>query len=312
MHASWIIDEPESGHHDLLYSLHENPKQSNMKEEEATSRQSDNTDEGKDEELEELPEKLADLRETYFDSDRALLHELEKRGFGDLRVVLVDGYERLITPSNQHCWFTQYYVLDFQSKCGNWGLCSGTCKVHLSNGCSREPSISYWGYPRCDKHPRAGVPCFLRRSPVPDVVIQFSWGNGFNYEKHTIEDMLSKGLEREGGQLSMDLPRLGYLIKIRFQDKRTTAGQVVKDVIGLDIYRLPHGTTVKQALDPNDPSAEYWRYEPGDAEVLISIGYVDLGIPPTLSSHHDTCKSSYGEKYTMKASEIYENLSEFH
>jgi hypothetical protein len=265
------------------------------------------------EELVDLPEELADLRGVYFDTDRALDMELEQRGWGDLRVVLWDGYARLVEWSEQHCHFKDYYTCDFRELRRKWGYCSGILRVHLSNGCSRYPSISYWGYPRCDKHPTSGLPCFhLSRIPIPDVVIQFCWGNVLSYEKQSIEDILSKCLEYEGGPVSTDLPRLGYLIKIRL--KRKMVGQGTKEVIGLDVYRLPHGTTVKQALDPTDPSAEHWRYEPGGPKVLISIGPEDLGIPPTWGSHF--FKATAGilgtGVYTMKASEIFDGMHKFH
>jgi hypothetical protein len=273
-----------------------------------------------DEELVDLPDELADLRDTVFSTERDLLDELDKRGLGDIRVVLLnDGTARQIMPSEQHNDFTSFYVGDWFLRTGGLGWCSGTHKVHLSNGRSRDPDISYWGYNRCDKHPTTGNPCFYKNdtSPIPDVVIQFSWRNSFGYERDAIEDMLSKGLEYEGGPLSTDRPRLGYLIKMRFSKKRKIAGLNTQDVAGLDIYRLPYGTTVEQALDLNNSCAEHWSYEPGDPEVLISIRREDLGIPSTFGSRFlrsiaDLVGIDSGDVYMMKASEIYTRMHNLH
>jgi hypothetical protein len=101
------------------------------------------------------------------------------------------------------------------------------------------------------------------------------------YEKQAIDDIMNQGLENEGEPLSMDLPRLGYLIMMRFS---RNGKLLTQDLEGVDIYRLPHGTTIQQALDPNDPSARHWHYKPGDPEVLISIRREDLGIPQSTRS----------------------------
>jgi hypothetical protein len=99
-----------------------------------------------DEELVDLPVELADLRDTVFSTERDLLDELDKRGLGDLRVVLLnDGTARQIMPSEQHDRFTSFYVSDFLDQRRKWGYCFATHKVQLSNGRSRDPDISYWG-----------------------------------------------------------------------------------------------------------------------------------------------------------------------
>jgi hypothetical protein len=181
------------------------------------------------------------------------------------------------------------------------GFCSGTHKVRLSNGHSCFPDISYWGASHCRWDTKTKTPRLINVSALPDVVIQFSWQNSFEYKKQAIEDMLSKGLECEGGPLSKDRPRLGYLIKVRFSDKLKMAGLGAPDLVGLDVYRLPHGTTVKQALDPNDSSAEYMCYECGGPDVLVSIRAKDLG----------TMEGS-GADYTMCASDIFAKMREYH
>ena len=47
---------------------------------------------------------------------------------------------------------------------------------------------------------------------------------------------------------------------------------------GLDIYRLPHGTTIADARDPNKSNAQHWYYKPDGPEIYITITPQDLGI----------------------------------
>mmetsp|Transcript_11908 Transcript_11908/g.17475 ORF Transcript_11908/g.17475 Transcript_11908/m.17475 type:complete len:130 (+) Transcript_11908:712-1101(+) len=93
--------------------------------------------------------------------------------------------------------------------------------------------------------------------------------------------MLNRGLEHFHGAPSIIRPRLGYLIEARFSKKRTLVGAIKgskKDMEGLDIYRLPHGTVVADACDSNNPNAEHWRYVAGGPEVFITVKPQDLGI----------------------------------
>lgn len=80
---------------------------------------------------------------------------------------------------------------------------------------SREPDLSYWGYPRCSKK-RSGSLTPTDDGSIPDVIVQFSWKNQKKYEKEAINDMMTKGLEHDNGALSTYRPTLGYLIKVRF------------------------------------------------------------------------------------------------
>jgi hypothetical protein len=220
--------------------------------------------------------------------------------------MLLDGKPRLISPSDEHNSFTSMQVssfIHFSCKKGTWGFCSGRHNIYLANGGYRYPDISYWGYPRCNNHRRIRAP---PRGAIPDVVIQFSWRNTFKYERQAIEDMMNQGLEHEGGPLSTDLPRLGYLIMMRFS---RNGKLLTQDLVGLDIYRLPHGTTIKQALDPSNPSAQHWHYKPGDPEVLISIRREDMGIPQsTRSRFMTTVFGNSSDVYTIKASDIFEDM----
>ena len=138
-------------------------------------------------------------------------------------------------------------------------------------------------------------------SPIPDVVVQFNWKNTMAYEIGAIDDMMNRGLECYRGNLSQIRPRLGYLINVRFSRKRTMdGGMKTQDVVGLDIYRLTHGTTVADALDPNNPDAEHWRYSPGGPDVLITIKPQDLGITGVWAL---LCGS-----YTIEASILFKQL----
>ena len=73
---------------------------------------------------------------------------------------------------------------------------------------------------------------------------------------------------------------------------------------GLDTYRLPHGTTVSDARDPNISDAQRWRYVPGGREVYVTITPQDLGITGLWAW---IC----GE-YKIAASSIFESMQNFH
>ena len=146
------------------------------------------------------------------------------------------------------------------------------------------------------------------RWTIPDVVIQFCWKNPRSYEEEAIDDMMNRGLEQQKGTPSTDRPRLGYLIKVRFSKKRTLPnaikGSKTQDMEGLDIYRLAHGTTIADARDPNNPSADHWRYVAGGPDVYITIKPQDLGITGVWAA---VC----GE-YKIKASVLFNGMNEYH
>ena len=73
---------------------------------------------------------------------------------------------------------------------------------------------------------------------------------------------------------------------------------------GLDIYRLSHGTTLTDARDPSNSSAEIMHYTPGGPEILIVIKANDLGITGFSAL---LCGD-----YTIKASEVYSEIDECH
>ena len=269
---------------------------------------SDSEDE--DEELLDLPPEITSLlgKDRIYESEEALQKALEEAGVGDLRVVLVGRKPRLVMPSDQHNAFTSEYVAEFNYWGRNkWGFSSGTHSIHLQNDRSRDPDISYWGYPRCSKDPQTGVlkPTNLGDGPIPDVVIQFSWKNKKKYEEGAINDMMNRGLEVDDGDPSIIRPTLGYLIKVKFSKKRTLTGAIkTQDMVGLDIYRLSHGATVADALDPNNHNTEHWCYVTGGTEVFITIKPENLGITGFWAV---LC----GE-YKIKASDLFRKMQEYH
>ena len=268
------------------------------------------TDSDSDEELEELsPEILALLGgDRRYKSEEELREALDEAGVGDMRVLLVEGKPYKIIPAHQHNQFTTEYVNEFgdwrKNYWGKWGTCSGTNKIQLSNGKSRDPDLSFWGYHRCN--PECTRP--LIEDAIPDVVIQFSWKNKMWYEEKALDDMMNKGLEQEGGSLSTTRPRVGYLIKVRFSKKRVLVGAIkgdkTQDMVGLDIYRLSHGTTLADARDPNKNDAEFMQYTPGGQEILIVINPQDLGVAGFSAV---LCGS-----FTLKASAIFGQMEAYH
>jgi hypothetical protein len=261
--------------------------------------------EEEDEEVVDLPSELAILLESTYASEQALQSALDNAGIGDLPIFLVDGKPRLIMPSDQHNSFTFRYVNDFAIIWRKWGCASGTHKIHLPNGRSRDPDLSYWGYPRCSRN-RAGNWEPTVRDSVPDVVIQFSWKNKQSYEDDKIDDTMNLSLEVDGGAQSTIRPAVGYLIKAKLSKKRKLAGAIkgseTQDLIGLDIYRLPHGTTIMDAKNATN-GAEKWTYWPGSQDRNIIITPSDLGITGFWAL---VC----GE-YRIPVSEIYEELNSY-
>jgi hypothetical protein len=171
--------------------------------------------ESEDDECEELvvlPPEITKLlgegdRDRVYESEEELEGVLAEAGVGDLRVVLVGGKPRLVIRSDQHNAITSEYVSEFTwwGK-GRWGFCSGTHKIHLPEGKSRDPDLSYWGYPRCIKNDDGSLKPTDSDS-IPDVVIQFSWQNNKQYEVDAIDDMMNKGLESDHGAQSTTRPK---------------------------------------------------------------------------------------------------------
>lgn len=111
------------------------------------------------------------------------------------------GKPRLIMPSDQHDEFTSNYVRDFERNWAKnrWEASSATYKMHLLNGTSRDPDLSYWA--RCRRNAK-GLLVPTWRGAVPNAIIQFSWQNKAQYEEDTSNDMMNEGLEQDHGVVS--------------------------------------------------------------------------------------------------------------
>lgn len=244
-------------------------------------------DEDSDSPLVELPQAIAQLIEGGADrryrDEEELQSVLDEAGVGDLNIVLVDDVARLVTPKEQHNYFTTSYVEDLIHSHYNWALVSGTHLVHLAAGSEkprRMPDINIWSFKRLEIAP-SGRRTTRNDCRMPDVIIQFSWENKKPYEQGAIDDIMNYGLDREEGAPSQ-FPRLGYLIKVILSKKRTLhSGNPTQDLEGIRIYRQPKGTTLEDATNDRN-GAQYWIYKPNDAtysrEVKITVTAEDLGI----------------------------------
>ncbi|CAB9499236.1 expressed unknown protein [Seminavis robusta] len=223
----------------------------------------ENNDSEEDEEVADLPSELATKLGDRYESEEALQSDMNEAGIGDLPIILAEGKPCLVVPSDQHNVFTSWYAFDFASSRGKWGFSSASHNIHLANGESRDPDLSYWGYPRCILFKEKRKPVIA--DIVPDTVIQFSWKNKKKYEVEAINDVMTQSLETDCGAPSTIFARVGYLIKVQFSKKRTLLGAIMgkdsktQDIVGLDIYRLPHGTTTMDAENKTN-GAEKWTY----------------------------------------------------
>lgn len=257
------------------------------------------------EEVVDLPPELARLIGSQYQTEEQLQSDLVEAGIGDLPIILVSGKPCLLMPTDQHNTFTSQYVFKFSARWSRWGFCTGTHNIHLTNGKTSLPDLSYWGYNRCEKDNQGDLkPINVARGSIPDVVIQFSWKNKKWYEEEKIDDMMSRGLGFDGGNRSQSHPRVGYLIKVQFSKKRELNGAVkgtkTQDLVGLDIYKLPYNTTMQDAVN-NTNGASNWSYHPGDEDSEIVITPEDLGITGFWAT---ICGS-----YKLSVAAIYEEMS---
>jgi hypothetical protein len=90
----------------------------------------------------------------------------------------------------------------------------------------------------------------------------------WDYEVKAINDMMNRSAG-DGNAV-----RIGYLIKMDF----TVNGKNNPPTAGLDIYKVPRGTTVANAI-ANANGAQHIVYTPGQAQdVPIVITASDLGV----------------------------------
>lgn len=220
-----------------------------------------------------------------FKTEEELHHFMNEAGIADFRVILVGEALYLRIPTDQHNRFTSRTIFKFASRHGSWGYVTGTHNVHLSTNKRREPDVSFFGAPRCVADADGDLGPY-DDGAVPDVVIQFSWRNKRGYEEQAIDEMMNDAVEIERGPASLTCPRVGYLIKVRFKKKRSLAnamkGSKTQDMGGLDVYRLPHGTTVNDAIN-GDSGASKFTYIPGGQDRHIDIAPQDLGFTPPVA-----------------------------
>ena len=249
----------------------------------------DPEDFGDDTELAPLMDELKTVfGDKKFQTEEELHDFMNQAGIADFPVILVDGVLYLRRPTDQHNQFTSRTIFKFASRHRRFGYATGTHNVHLSsaNGFRhREPDVSFFGAPRCVADEDGDlVPYDL--GAVPDIVIQFSWRNKRGYEEDAIDDIMNDAVEIERGSKSLTCPRVGYLIKVRFKKKRTLQnaikGSKTQDMGGLDLYRLPFGTTVDDAIHGTNGASKV-TYVPGGPDHHIDITAQDLGFtyPPS-------------------------------
>jgi hypothetical protein len=216
--------------------------------------------------LPELPEELADLVGQVFATEQELQDRLDVLGIEDLLIELdTDGKAVFKMPSDEHNTVTSLLTSKFLywTK-GRWGFATATNTAKLNNHKTRLPDISFWGYPQCESFDGN---LFADLGKVePDVVIQFSWKNEWDYDVRAINDMMNISVG--------DGIRVGYLIKMDF----TVKGKKNNPPTGLDIYKVPRGTTVANAI-ANANGAQHIVYTPGQVQdVPIVITASDLGV----------------------------------
>ena len=258
-------------------------------------------------ELVSLPEEIAHLFKGEHFADEEQLHSfMDQKGIADFRLLLVDGKVRLRMASDQHNKFTGQFCSGFTRRHGEFGFASATHNVHLQSRRRREPDLSLFGISRCVRN-RWGDLVPYDDGAVPDVIIQFSLRNPRGYEEDAIDDMMALALERERGPATSTHPRVGYLIKVRFSKKRplpnAVKGTKTRDMLGLDVYKLPHSTTVDDAIHGRR-GATKWTYIPGGVDNEIVIGPQDLGI---LGPASVACSP-----FILKLSDIFEEMNEHH
>ena len=116
-------------------------------------------------------------------------------------------------------------------------------------------------------------------------------------------------LEKERGTPSLDCPRVGYLIKVKFSKKRPLShaltGSKTQDLEGLDVYRLPRGATIENAIQ-GVRGASKWTYFPtSGSDSEIHIRPCDLGITSFWS------RLLWGG-YRIKLSDLFNEMNRFH
>mmetsp|Transcript_14316 Transcript_14316/g.39819 ORF Transcript_14316/g.39819 Transcript_14316/m.39819 type:complete len:295 (+) Transcript_14316:100-984(+) len=221
---------------------------------------------------------LSDRRFESLDEVHDLLGEL---GLTDSKYKLNnDGFA--VMPGKRHNRGTKHLgkQLDGWNKgwskgwLGSWGEVSNDNVMQVPGFTpsgrhkQREPDVAFWAYPRCEKIDGTYVamdrPDGANFDVDPDVVFQFSDGNTFAKEEEAMNLIMIGGIGagNEG-------PRVGFLLKLR---------EVAGNTMGIDIYKVPHGRTVADAMNQAN-GATHIVYTHGQAaDVIIETTPEEMGI----------------------------------
>jgi hypothetical protein len=263
---------------------------------------------GNDTELAPLTEELKEVfGDKQFQTEEELYGFMDQAGIADFPIILEGQALYVRMPTDQHNKFTSNIVAKFLRRHADWGYVTATHNVHLATTTNkhREPDVSFFGSPRCVLDADGDLVPY-DDGAVPDFVIQFSWRNKRGYEEEAMDEMMNDAAEIERGPASATCPRVGYLIKVRFKKKRTLAnavkGSKTQDIGGLDIYRLPHGTTIEDAINARDGASKF-TYVPGGPDYNISISSQDLGL---------TSPQVAWNGFEIRASRIFDDMDAYH
>lgn len=112
----------------------------------------------------------------------------------------------------------------------------------------------------------------------PDVVFQFSWGNGEGYQIEAIDEMMNRALVvYVPHQPNNEAPRLGFLVKLRTHGPNKGTRDDWRKLREVDVYRIPRGTTFEDAKASRN-GASHASYAAGQQDVVLEITAQDLGI----------------------------------
>ena len=249
----------------------------------------------------ELPKELRGLKDRTFEFEEELEAELVSRGFEDIPVILdpSNGKARLRITTGAHDLVTNMYVKKFEKIWdGQATAVDGSTNVFIQPAAhgrkiyARKPDIAFWGPDKIVTITEDGVQITLPKNlavPLkrhksrdqvarvnPDVVFQFSWTNADAYEEEAINDMMNRAVVTPTTDPNNSAPRLGYLLKVRLSSKRL--GDDRKKLLRMDIYRIPRGATVQDAIAGQNGATKQ-TYTPEGNDVVMTFTAQDLGIP---------------------------------
>ncbi|KAG7369636.1 hypothetical protein IV203_027382 [Nitzschia inconspicua] len=249
----------------------------------------------------ELPKELRGLKDRTFEFEEELEAELVSRGFEDIPVILdpSTGKARLRMTTGAHNLVTNRYVKKFERIWGGQATAvDGTTNVFIQPAApgrkiyARQPDIAFWGPDKIvtimedgvaiTEPKNLAVPLKRHKSRDqvervnPDVVFLFSWTKADKYEEEAINDMMNRAVVTPTTNPNNSAPRLGYLLKVRLSSKRLEDDR--KKLLRMDIYRIPRGATVQDAIARQNGATKQ-TYTPGGNDVVMTITAQDLGIP---------------------------------